>query len=86
MLLLEDITIDYYHAVSYALIFFLDCFLVILLFCFFLPLLLCLSAFCYLDASKTQDWGYLNEDGELGLAYQGLKQVARLCFDFLVSF
>ncbi|XP_031750785.1 unconventional myosin-Vb isoform X2 [Xenopus tropicalis] len=27
---------------------------------------------------KTQDWGYLNEDGELGLAYQGLKQVARL--------
>ncbi|XP_018609412.1 unconventional myosin-Vb isoform X3 [Scleropages formosus] len=28
--------------------------------------------------SQTQDWGYLNEDGELGLAYQGLKQVARL--------
>ncbi|XP_065746063.1 unconventional myosin-Vb [Phocoena phocoena] len=28
--------------------------------------------------SKTEDWGYLNEDGELGLAYQGLKQVARL--------
>ncbi|XP_049322002.1 unconventional myosin-Vb isoform X8 [Astyanax mexicanus] len=28
--------------------------------------------------SKSQDWGYLNEDGELGLAYQGLKQVARL--------
>ncbi|MGH0182879.1 UNVERIFIED_CONTAM: hypothetical protein FKN15_010692 [Acipenser sinensis] len=28
--------------------------------------------------SKAQDWGYLNEDGELGLAYQGLKQVARL--------
>uniref|UniRef100_A0A8C3EFU9 Myosin VB n=1 Tax=Corvus moneduloides TaxID=1196302 RepID=A0A8C3EFU9_CORMO len=27
---------------------------------------------------KTEDWGYLNEDGELGLAYQGLKQVARL--------
>uniref|UniRef100_A0A673ND97 Unconventional myosin-Vb-like n=1 Tax=Sinocyclocheilus rhinocerous TaxID=307959 RepID=A0A673ND97_9TELE len=27
---------------------------------------------------KAQDWGYLNEDGELGLAYQGLKQVARL--------
>uniref|UniRef100_A0A672UDJ2 Unconventional myosin-Vb n=1 Tax=Strigops habroptila TaxID=2489341 RepID=A0A672UDJ2_STRHB len=26
----------------------------------------------------TEDWGYLNEDGELGLAYQGLKQVARL--------
>uniref|UniRef100_A0A671RK40 Unconventional myosin-Vb n=1 Tax=Sinocyclocheilus anshuiensis TaxID=1608454 RepID=A0A671RK40_9TELE len=24
------------------------------------------------------NWGYLNEDGELGLAYQGLKQVARL--------
>uniref|UniRef100_A0A8C3S1U5 Unconventional myosin-Vb n=1 Tax=Chelydra serpentina TaxID=8475 RepID=A0A8C3S1U5_CHESE len=32
------------------------------------------------DAGKnmTEDWGYLNEDGELGLAYQGLKQVARL--------
>ncbi|XP_072517688.1 unconventional myosin-Vb isoform X1 [Salminus brasiliensis] len=29
-------------------------------------------------SSKSQDWGYLNEDGELGLAYQGLKQVARL--------
>ncbi|EDL82886.1 myosin 5B, isoform CRA_a [Rattus norvegicus] len=28
--------------------------------------------------SQTEDWGYLNEDGELGLAYQGLKQVARL--------
>ncbi|XP_016332706.1 unconventional myosin-Vb-like [Sinocyclocheilus anshuiensis] len=28
--------------------------------------------------NKAQDWGYLNEDGELGLAYQGLKQVARL--------
>uniref|UniRef100_A0A674CQG9 Myosin VB n=1 Tax=Salmo trutta TaxID=8032 RepID=A0A674CQG9_SALTR len=28
--------------------------------------------------SKASDWGYLNEDGELGLAYQGLKQVARL--------
>uniref|UniRef100_A0A673ZTY4 Myosin VB n=1 Tax=Salmo trutta TaxID=8032 RepID=A0A673ZTY4_SALTR len=27
---------------------------------------------------KASDWGYLNEDGELGLAYQGLKQVARL--------
>ncbi|XP_040436410.1 unconventional myosin-Vb isoform X1 [Falco naumanni] len=27
---------------------------------------------------KAEDWGYLNEDGELGLAYQGLKQVARL--------
>lgn len=34
-MLFEDITIDYYHAVSYALIFFLDCFLVIILFCFF---------------------------------------------------
>lgn len=32
-----------------------------------------------MDISKTQDWGFLNEDGELGLAYQGLKQVARLC-------
>uniref|UniRef100_A0A8C2I113 Myosin VB n=1 Tax=Cyprinus carpio TaxID=7962 RepID=A0A8C2I113_CYPCA len=30
------------------------------------------------STSKAQDWGYLNEDGELGLAYQGLKQVARL--------
>uniref|UniRef100_A0A8C3NQ89 Uncharacterized protein n=1 Tax=Geospiza parvula TaxID=87175 RepID=A0A8C3NQ89_GEOPR len=28
--------------------------------------------------NMTEDWGYLNEDGELGLAYQGLKQVARL--------
>ncbi|XP_052393099.1 unconventional myosin-Vb isoform X1 [Carassius gibelio] len=28
--------------------------------------------------NKAQDWGYLNEDGELGLAFQGLKQVARL--------
>ncbi|KAK7895777.1 hypothetical protein WMY93_021102 [Mugilogobius chulae] len=28
--------------------------------------------------NKAQDWCYLNEDGELGLAYQGLKQVARL--------
>nr|XP_013012542.1 unconventional myosin-Vb [Cavia porcellus] len=28
--------------------------------------------------SQTEDWGYLNEDGELGLAYQGLKEVARL--------
>lgn len=28
-------------------------------------------------SSKTEDWGYLNEDGELGLAYQALKQVAR---------
>lgn len=62
------------------------CHLVILLFCF----LSCLSAaaplslwLCYSDASKAQDWGYLNEDGELGLAYQGLKQVARLCFKFL---
>uniref|UniRef100_A0A4W4E7A4 Myosin VB n=1 Tax=Electrophorus electricus TaxID=8005 RepID=A0A4W4E7A4_ELEEL len=27
-----------------------------------------------------QDWGYVNEDGELGLAYRGLKQVARLGF------
>lgn len=34
---------------------------------------------CFLSfiSSKTEDWGYLNEDGELGLAYQGLKQVAR---------
>lgn len=30
--------------------------------------------------SNLQDWCVLNEDGELGLAYQGLKQVARsLC-------
>lgn len=33
-----------------------------------------------LPASKAHDWGYLNEDGELGLAYQGLKQVARWLF------
>ncbi|XP_041567303.2 unconventional myosin-Vb isoform X1 [Taeniopygia guttata] len=43
----------------------------------------CLSlSSCFLSlsfiSSKTEDWGYLNEDGELGLAYQGLKQVARL--------
>uniref|UniRef100_A0AAY4CN59 Myosin VB n=1 Tax=Denticeps clupeoides TaxID=299321 RepID=A0AAY4CN59_9TELE len=30
------------------------------------------------ESKKGQDWGYLNEDGELGLAYHGLKQVARL--------
>uniref|UniRef100_A0A674GLV6 Myosin VB n=1 Tax=Taeniopygia guttata TaxID=59729 RepID=A0A674GLV6_TAEGU len=30
------------------------------------------------EMGKNMDWGYLNEDGELGLAYQGLKQVARL--------
>lgn len=37
------------------------------------------SCFLFLSfiSSKTEDWGYLNEDGELGLAYQGLKQVAR---------
>ncbi|XP_071328217.1 unconventional myosin-Vb isoform X4 [Trachinotus anak] len=28
--------------------------------------------------NEQQDWCFLNEDGELGLAYQGLKQVARL--------
>ncbi|XP_059398792.1 unconventional myosin-Vb-like isoform X3 [Carassius carassius] len=28
--------------------------------------------------NKAHDWGYLNEDGEVGLAFQGLKQVARL--------
>uniref|UniRef100_A0A4W3J2W7 Myosin VB n=1 Tax=Callorhinchus milii TaxID=7868 RepID=A0A4W3J2W7_CALMI len=28
--------------------------------------------------SQAEDWQYLNEDGELGLAYQGLKEVARL--------
>uniref|UniRef100_A0A8C4XTE8 Myosin VB n=1 Tax=Falco tinnunculus TaxID=100819 RepID=A0A8C4XTE8_FALTI len=33
---------------------------------------------CLSDAVSALDWGYLNEDGELGLAYQGLKQVARL--------
>uniref|UniRef100_A0A3Q3WQY3 Uncharacterized protein n=1 Tax=Mola mola TaxID=94237 RepID=A0A3Q3WQY3_MOLML len=33
----------------------------------------------YQGLSDTQqEWCYLNEDGELGLAYQGLKQVARL--------
>lgn len=38
--------------------------------------------------SKTEDWGYLNEDGELGLAYQGLKQVARsnTCLSSCVCF
>lgn len=35
-------------------------------------------------SSKTEDWGYLNEDGELGLAYQGLKQVARSKTVFLL--
>lgn len=42
------------------------------LFCFFVFVF-----FSYFISSKTEDWGYLNEDGELGLAYQGLKQVAR---------
>ncbi|XP_031596926.1 unconventional myosin-Vb isoform X2 [Oreochromis aureus] len=39
-----------------------------------------LKAYHGLCESKNnhQDWCYLNEDGELGLAYQGLKQVARL--------
>ncbi|XP_076613932.1 unconventional myosin-Vb isoform X1 [Chaetodon auriga] len=39
-----------------------------------------LQAYHGLCESKNthQDWCYLNEDGELGLAYQGLKQVARL--------
>ncbi|XP_069369831.1 unconventional myosin-Vb isoform X2 [Paralichthys olivaceus] len=39
-----------------------------------------LRAYQGLTESKSiqQDWCYLNEDGELGLAYQGLKQVARL--------
>uniref|UniRef100_A0A8D0A372 Myosin VB n=1 Tax=Sander lucioperca TaxID=283035 RepID=A0A8D0A372_SANLU len=32
----------------------------------------------WLRGVTLQDWCYLNEDGELGLAYQGLKQVARL--------
>lgn len=50
----------------------------LLLLCF-LFLWLCVL----LDTSTQQDWCYLNEDGELGLAYQGLKQVARsqfVCF------
>lgn len=47
------------------------------------------SCFLFLSfiSSKTEDWGYLNEDGELGLAYQGLKQVARsntFCFSPLL--
>lgn len=44
-----------------------------------LLLLLCFhSLFLFhLDTSTQPDWCYLNEDGELGLAYQGLKQVAR---------
>ncbi|XP_046723179.1 unconventional myosin-Vb isoform X3 [Silurus meridionalis] len=39
-----------------------------------------LQAYQGLSESKSirHDWWYLNEDGELGLAYQGLKQVARL--------
>ncbi|XP_070845073.1 unconventional myosin-Vb [Chaetodon trifascialis] len=39
-----------------------------------------LQAYHGLCESKNthQDWCYLNEDGELALAYQGLKQVARL--------
>lgn len=37
----------------------------------------CVVFFLSFISSKTEDWGYLNEDGELGLAYQGLKQVAR---------
>uniref|UniRef100_A0A3Q3BIG0 Myosin VB n=1 Tax=Kryptolebias marmoratus TaxID=37003 RepID=A0A3Q3BIG0_KRYMA len=43
-------------------------------------LLQCLSLFQRNDGLQTLsgDWGLLNEDGELGLAYQGLKQVARL--------
>ncbi|XP_029025243.1 unconventional myosin-Vb isoform X2 [Betta splendens] len=32
----------------------------------------------YDSKSSQQDWCCLNEDGELGLAYQGLKEVARL--------
>ncbi|MEQ2204127.1 hypothetical protein XENOCAPTIV_008351, partial [Xenoophorus captivus] len=40
----------------------------------------CLCCPLLLDTSNLQDWCLLNEDGELGLAYQGLKQVARsLC-------
>lgn len=45
-----------------------------------LLLVLCFFLLCLrfpLDTSTQQDWCYLNEDGELGLAYQGLKQVAR---------
>ncbi|XP_076835832.1 unconventional myosin-Vb isoform X2 [Brachyhypopomus gauderio] len=39
-----------------------------------------LQAYQDLSESKNRkrDWGYVNEDGELGLACQGLKQVARL--------
>uniref|UniRef100_A0A8C7H0E7 Myosin VB n=1 Tax=Oncorhynchus kisutch TaxID=8019 RepID=A0A8C7H0E7_ONCKI len=43
-----------------------------------LSLSLFVSLSCLAGGSKASDWGYLNEDGELGLAYQGLKQVARL--------
>uniref|UniRef100_A0A8C7RQ24 Myosin VB n=1 Tax=Oncorhynchus mykiss TaxID=8022 RepID=A0A8C7RQ24_ONCMY len=43
-----------------------------------LSLSLSVSLSCLAGGSKASDWGYLNEDGELGLAYQGLKQVARL--------
>uniref|UniRef100_A0A8C3EL33 Myosin VB n=1 Tax=Corvus moneduloides TaxID=1196302 RepID=A0A8C3EL33_CORMO len=47
---------------------------------FLFLLLVCWWRFtgCLSDAISALDWGYLNEDGELGLAYQGLKQVARL--------
>uniref|UniRef100_A0A673KVK5 Unconventional myosin-Vb-like n=1 Tax=Sinocyclocheilus rhinocerous TaxID=307959 RepID=A0A673KVK5_9TELE len=39
--------------------------------------LTCHALLCFTNW-PSQDWVYLNEDGELGLAYQGLKQVARL--------
>lgn len=56
-------------------------------FCLFsLLLCLCLAVLCLLDTSNQQDWCYLNEDGELGLAYQGLKQVARSSSSAFLNF
>lgn len=52
-----------------------------------LRLLCFFHSFCFLlDPSTQQDWCYLNEDGELGLAYQGLKQVARSLISFLLFY
>lgn len=51
---------------------------IFLMFCF------CFWFYFLLDTSTQQDWCYLNEDGELGLAYQGLKQVARSLISILL--
>uniref|UniRef100_A0A8C6ND45 Uncharacterized protein n=1 Tax=Melopsittacus undulatus TaxID=13146 RepID=A0A8C6ND45_MELUD len=47
-------------------------------FLFLFPFCCWKFSYCLCKAVSALDWGYLNEDGELGLAYQGLKQVARL--------